>query len=117
MKASADSAMATTSTGIVKTRGALNLIGILEMIARTISDDPGAYILAKNLKPGLSPQSGIFEGHGQISTTFPVNMACGLGVLESMKSQTPSTKLQTNLKFQYSMTKTQNRFVISNFGH
>ena len=34
-----------------------------------------------------------------------------------MKSQTPSTKLQTNLKFQYSMTKTQNRFGISNFGH
>jgi hypothetical protein len=28
------------------------------------------------------------------------------GVLESMKSQTPSTKLQTNLKFQYQMTKT-----------
>ena len=27
-----------------------------------------------------------------------------------MKSQTPSTKLQTNLKFQYSMTKTQNKF-------
>ena len=27
-------------------------------------------------------------------------------VLESMKSQTPSTKLQTNLKFQYQMTKT-----------
>jgi hypothetical protein len=34
-----------------------------------------------------------------------------------MKSQTPSTKVQTNLKFQYSMTKTQNRFGISNFGH
>jgi hypothetical protein len=34
-----------------------------------------------------------------------------------MKSQTPSTKLQTNLKFQYSMTKTKNRFGISNFGH
>ena len=31
-----------------------------------------------------------------------------------MKSQTPSTKLQTNLKFQYSMTKTKNRFGISN---
>ena len=28
------------------------------------------------------------------------------GVVESMKSQTPSTKLQTNLKFQYQMTKT-----------
>ena len=27
-------------------------------------------------------------------------------VLESMKSQTPSTKLQTNLKFQSQMTKT-----------
>ena len=39
------------------------------------------------------------------------------GVMESMKSQTPSTKLQTNLKFQYSMTKTKNRFGISNFGH
>jgi len=28
-----------------------------------------------------------------------------------MKSQTPNTKLQTNLKFQYSMTKTQDMFV------
>jgi hypothetical protein len=34
-----------------------------------------------------------------------------------IKSQTPSTKLQTNLKFQYPMTKTQKRFAISNFGH
>jgi hypothetical protein len=33
-----------------------------------------------------------------------------------MKSQTPSTKLQTNLKFQYSMTKTQNRFGILKLG-
>ncbi len=50
--------------------------------------------------------------------------------MESMKSQAPSTKpgpaqrggtpkekLQINLKFQYSMTKTQNRFGISDFGH
>jgi hypothetical protein len=37
--------------------------------------------------------------------------------MEFIKSQTPSTKLQTNLKFQYSMTKTKNRFGISNFGH
>jgi hypothetical protein len=34
-----------------------------------------------------------------------------------IKYQIPSTKLQTNLKFQYSMTKTKNRFEISNFGH
>jgi hypothetical protein len=34
-----------------------------------------------------------------------------------MKSQTPSTKLQTNIKFQYSMTKTQSSFGISNFDH
>jgi len=33
-----------------------------------------------------------------------------------MKSQTPSTKLQTNLKFQYSMTKTKNRFGILKLG-
>jgi len=33
------------------------------------------------------------------------------------KYQIPSTKLQTNFKFQYSMTKTQNKFGISNFGH
>jgi hypothetical protein len=38
-------------------------------------------------------------------------------MVESMKSQTPSTKLQTNLKFQYLMTKTENRFGILNFGH
>ena len=36
---------------------------------------------------------------------------------KTTKSQTPNTKLQTNLKLQYSMTKTQNRFGISNFGH
>jgi hypothetical protein len=34
------------------------------------------------------------------------------GLLESMKSQTPSTKLQTNLKFQYQMTKTDLEFRI-----
>jgi hypothetical protein len=34
-----------------------------------------------------------------------------------MKSQTPSTKLQTNLKFQYSMTKRKTRFGFLNFGH
>jgi hypothetical protein len=34
-----------------------------------------------------------------------------------MKSQTTSTKLQTNPTFQYSMTKTQNWFGIWNFGH
>jgi hypothetical protein len=33
-----------------------------------------------------------------------------------MKSQAPSTKLQTNLKFQYSMTKTQERFGILKLG-
>ncbi len=33
-------------------------------------------------------------------------------MLDSMKSQTPSTKLQTNLKFQYSMTKTGLEFRI-----
>jgi hypothetical protein len=33
------------------------------------------------------------------------------------KYQIPSTKLQTNFKFQYSMTKTKNKFGISNFGH
>jgi hypothetical protein len=33
-----------------------------------------------------------------------------------MKSQTPSTKSQTNLKFQYSMTKTKNRFGILKLG-
>jgi hypothetical protein len=62
---------------------------------------------------------------------LPVKIASCFGVLESMKSQTPSTKLQTNLKFQYwssglptlragpqfQMTKTQNKFRISNFGH
>ncbi|MBW2679914.1 MAG: hypothetical protein JRD01_04075 [Deltaproteobacteria bacterium] len=42
-----------------------------------------------------------------------------LGVL-CLKSQIPSTKLQINLKFQYSMTKTfqdEILFGISNFGH
>jgi hypothetical protein len=34
------------------------------------------------------------------------------GVRESRKSQFPSTKLQTNLKFQYSMTKTGLEFRI-----
>ena len=31
---------------------------------------------------------------------------CGNEVMESMKSQTPSTKLQTNLRFHYQMTET-----------
>jgi hypothetical protein len=35
---------------------------------------------------------------------LPVKIASCFGVLEFMKSQTPSTKLQTNLKFQYQMT-------------
>jgi hypothetical protein len=42
-----------------------------------------------------------------------------LGVL-CLKSQIPSTKLQINFKFQYSMTKTfqdETLFGISNFGH
>jgi len=44
---------------------------------------------------------------------------CWLMVLEywnTAKYQIPSTKLQTNLKFQYSMTKTKNRFGISKLG-
>jgi len=57
---------------------------------------------------------------------LPVKIASCFGVLESMKSQTPSTKLQTNLKFQYPMTRTclelssvkmMEKFGISNFGH
>jgi hypothetical protein len=32
------------------------------------------------------------------------------GVVESIKSQNPSTKLQKNLKFQYKMTKTDLEF-------
>jgi len=42
-----------------------------------------------------------------------------LGVL-CLKIQIPSTKLQINLKFQYSMTKTfqdKTLFGLSNFGH
>jgi hypothetical protein len=46
---------------------------------------------------------------------LPVKVASGFGVLESMKSQTPSTKLQTNLKFQYPMTETGLEFGI--FSH
>jgi hypothetical protein len=37
---------------------------------------------------------------------IPVKIASCWGVQKSLKSQIPSTKLQTNLKFQYSMTKT-----------
>jgi hypothetical protein len=37
----------------------------------------------------------------------------GTEVLKSMKSQTPSTKLQTNLKFQYQMTKTGLEFLVA----
>ena len=43
---------------------------------------------------------------------LPVKIASYFGVLEFMKSQIPSTKLQTNLKFQYQMTKTGLEFVI-----
>jgi hypothetical protein len=38
------------------------------------------------------------------------------GVVASMKSQISSTKLQTNFKFQYSMTKTRNRSRILKLG-
>jgi hypothetical protein len=40
---------------------------------------------------------------------LPIKMDSGLGVMEwwsIAKYQIPSTKLQTNLKFQYQMTKT-----------
>jgi hypothetical protein len=37
---------------------------------------------------------------------LPGKIASCFGVPEVIKSQTPSTKLQTNLKFQYQMTKT-----------
>jgi hypothetical protein len=37
---------------------------------------------------------------------LPVKIANCFGALDFMKSQASSTKLQTNLKFQYQMTKT-----------
>jgi hypothetical protein len=49
------------------------------------------------------------------SMALPVDMSSGFGVLEQgevMKSQIPSTKYQTNLKFQYPMTKTGLEFRI-----
>jgi hypothetical protein len=46
------------------------------------------------------------SGPGQSSMALPVKIANCFGVLDFMKSQAPSTKLQTNLKFQYQMTKT-----------
>ena len=69
------------------------------------------------------------DPRGGFNSLSPLRQSAG--VMESMKSQTPSTKSQTNLKFQYwssglptlragpqfQMTKTQNRFGISNFGH
>jgi hypothetical protein len=42
-------------------------------------------------------------------------MASFFAVLEYTKSQSPSTKLQTNFKFQYQMTETG--LVFLNFGH
>jgi len=54
------------------------------------------------------------------SMALPIKMASGFGVIEwwsILKYQIPSTKLQTNLKLKYSMTKTRNGFRISNFGH
>jgi hypothetical protein len=48
---------------------------------------------------------------------FPLAaVCCSYGVRESRESQAPSTKFQINLKFQYSMTKTQNRFGILKLG-
>jgi hypothetical protein len=44
---------------------------------------------------------------------LPVKIANCFGVLDFMKSQAPSTKLQTNLKFQYQMTKTGLEFSIT----
>jgi hypothetical protein len=50
---------------------------------------------------------------------LPVKIAKGLGLMEwwsIAKYQISSTKLQINLKFQYSMTKTRNRFRILKLG-
>jgi len=47
------------------------------------------------------------EGLQHVATAVGLlNLFWSTGVLEWIKSQTPSTKLQTNLKFQYQMTKT-----------
>jgi hypothetical protein len=45
-------------------------------------------------------------GPSQNTVALPVRVRAFFGVPEPMKSQTPSTKLQTNLKFQYQMTTT-----------
>jgi hypothetical protein len=71
--------------------------------------------LTPNKEPGLKGP-GFGPPPEGASKVFPL-LRQSAGMMEAMKSQTPSTKLQTNLKFQYSMTKTQNRFGISNFGH
>ena len=49
---------------------------------------------------------------GQSSMALPVKIASCFGVLAFMKSQTPSPKLQTNLKLQYQMTETGLEFGI-----
>jgi hypothetical protein len=71
--------------------------------------------LTPNKEPGLKGP-GFGPPPEGASKVFPL-LRQSAGMMEAMKSQTPSTKLQTNLKFQYSMTKTQNGFRISNFGH
>ncbi|MCK5658128.1 MAG: hypothetical protein KAI21_09810, partial [Deltaproteobacteria bacterium] len=59
--------------------------------------------------------SGWHKGEGlqQVAAAAGLlNLFWSTGVLESIKSQTPSTKLQTSLKFQYQMTKTGLEFGI-----
>ncbi len=76
-------------------------------------------ILFCSEKPGPSPQCGIFDGPCLSRIAGVRVLRLCLGVL-CLKSQIPSTKLQINHKFQYSMTKTfhnETLFGFSNFGH
>jgi hypothetical protein len=50
------------------------------------------------------------HGTGLRSMALPVQVASYLGCWSIAKYQIPSTKLQTNLKFQYSMTETGLKF-------
>jgi len=75
--------------------------------------------LIQHRKPGPSPRAGSSMGHARPALRESEFSGFALGFF-CLKSQIPSTKLQINHKFQYSMTKTfqgETLFGFSNFSH
>jgi hypothetical protein len=76
--------------------------------------NPSLRFSQKVMNPGSEDPPSLSYGGAGLALSFPLRGLFGSfldvevcwsdGVAESIKSQTPSTKFQTNLKFQYQMT-------------